>query len=192
VKRARSPPSCRMRLRARGTASHPARREAATARHPVGAGRAQCDFPARSRLLVYCRNDHKPLGEYTLSSSAQTRTRYTSSENLRGGNPCPFKFALAPLFFQVLLVFILMFWMALKRNAVRRGEVHPREHRASASRMANKGKQIANSFSNQFESPVLFILWHSCVDDAASGFVIRLLSGYSSCCRYIHASSHDL
>lgn len=66
---------------------------------------------------------------------------------------------LAPLFVQVALTFVLLFWTGRARlAAVRRGDVHPRD---VALRQPNWGKretQIANAYHNQLELPVLFYL----------------------------------
>jgi hypothetical protein len=66
---------------------------------------------------------------------------------------------LLPLFVQVVVTFVLLFWTGyLRVGAVRRGEVHPRD---IALREANWGKretQIANAYHNQLELPVLFFV----------------------------------
>jgi len=102
------------------------------------------------------------------------------------------QFALAPLFFQVLLVFILMFWMALKRQAaVRRGEVHPRDIALREPNWPTKAMQIANSFSNQFESPVLFYLVTIlALMTRQADLLFVLLSWVFVVLRYIHAFIH--
>ena len=102
------------------------------------------------------------------------------------------QFALGPLFAQVLLVFILMLWMAKERQtAIRRGEVHPRDIALRQPSWPPKALQVANSFSNQFEIPVLFYvvtllaLWTKQVD-----FLFLLLSWVFVALRYIHAFIH--
>jgi hypothetical protein len=64
---------------------------------------------------------------------------------------------LLPLFVQVALTFVLLFWTGRARvGAVRRGEVLPG---AVALRQPNWGKretQIANAYHNQLELPLLF------------------------------------
>ena len=64
---------------------------------------------------------------------------------------------LLPLFVQVVLTFVLLFWTERVRvGAVRRGEVHLRD---IALRQPNWGKretQIANAYHNQLELPLLF------------------------------------
>jgi hypothetical protein len=64
---------------------------------------------------------------------------------------------LLPLFVQVALTFVLLFWTGRARvGAVRRGEVLPGD---VALRQPNWGKretQIANAYHNQLELPLLF------------------------------------
>src|SRR6266852_5333821 len=64
---------------------------------------------------------------------------------------------LLPLFVQVALTLVLLFWTGRARvAAVRRGDVHPRD---VALREPNWGKQetqIGNAYHNQLELPVLF------------------------------------
>lgn len=64
---------------------------------------------------------------------------------------------LAPVFVQVLLTFVLLFWTARVRvAAVRRGEVHPRDVALREPRWGKRATQIANAYQNQLELPVLF------------------------------------
>jgi hypothetical protein len=64
---------------------------------------------------------------------------------------------LLPLFVQVALTFVLLFWTGHRRvGAIRRGEVRMRD---VALREQNWGKdetQVANAFHNQLELPILF------------------------------------
>ena len=66
---------------------------------------------------------------------------------------------LLPLFVQVVLTFVLLFWTAhLRVSSVRRGDVHPRD---VALREQNWGKhetQVANAYHNQLELPLLFYI----------------------------------
>lgn len=102
------------------------------------------------------------------------------------------QFALAPLFVQVLLVFILMIWMAKERQgAIRRGEVHPRDIALREPKWPTRAMQVANSFSNQFEIPILFYvvtLLAAITRQADLLFVI--LSWLFVITRYIHAFIH--
>ena len=64
---------------------------------------------------------------------------------------------LAPLFVQVLLTFVVGFWLAsLSSSALRRGEV---KHADIALRQSNwpaRTMQVRNSYQNQLELPLLF------------------------------------
>src|SRR5713101_5254385 len=99
------------------------------------------------------------------------------------------QFQLAPLFVQVLLVFILMIWMATQRQrAIRRGEVHPRDIALREPNWPPKAMQVANCFSNQFEIPVLFYvvtILTALTQQADLWFVF--LSWLFVILRYIHA-----
>jgi hypothetical protein len=64
---------------------------------------------------------------------------------------------LAPLFVEVLLTFVLLYWTAgLRVTAVRRGEVHPRDIALREQKWPKRSTQIANAYHNQLELPVLF------------------------------------
>lgn len=64
---------------------------------------------------------------------------------------------LLPLFVQVVLTFVLLFWTAhLRVGAVRRGEVHPRDIALRQPNWGERETQIANAFHNQLELPLLF------------------------------------
>jgi hypothetical protein len=64
---------------------------------------------------------------------------------------------LAPLFVQVLLTFVLVFWTGGARfAAVNRGDVHPRDIALRQPNWPKRETQIANAYHNQLELPVLF------------------------------------
>lgn len=64
---------------------------------------------------------------------------------------------LLPLFVQVALTFVLMFWMgALRVSAVRRGEVHPRDIALREPAWPRRLLQVQYAFHNQLELPMLF------------------------------------
>jgi hypothetical protein len=64
---------------------------------------------------------------------------------------------LLPLFVQVLLTFVLGFWMAVLRvSAIRRGEVHPRDVALREPNWPKQLLQVQWAFHNQLETPVLF------------------------------------
>src|SRR4051812_14694147 len=64
---------------------------------------------------------------------------------------------LFPLFVQVALTFVLLFWMAgLRTGAITRREVHPRDIALREPNWPAGSIKIANAFHNQLEVPVLF------------------------------------
>ena len=64
---------------------------------------------------------------------------------------------LLPLFVEVVLTFGLLLWMGVLRNDdYRSGTVKPQEIALREPKWPARTTQVANSFSNQFELPVLF------------------------------------
>jgi hypothetical protein len=64
---------------------------------------------------------------------------------------------LLPLFVQVVLTFVLLFWAGhLRVGAVRRGEVHLRDVALREPNWGPRETKAANAFHNQLELPVLF------------------------------------
>jgi hypothetical protein len=64
---------------------------------------------------------------------------------------------LAPLFVQVLLTFVLLFWMgSLRVFTVRRGEVRPGDIALREPNWPPRVQQVANAYHNQLELPLLF------------------------------------
>jgi hypothetical protein len=64
---------------------------------------------------------------------------------------------LLPLFVEVALTFVLLFWMGGARfAAVQRGDVHPRDIALGQPNWPKRETQIANAYHNQLELPVLF------------------------------------
>jgi hypothetical protein len=64
---------------------------------------------------------------------------------------------LAPVFVQVALTFVLLFWMGRERFAsVRAGQVRVKEIALREQNWPVRVQQIANTFHNQFEVPMLF------------------------------------
>jgi hypothetical protein len=62
-----------------------------------------------------------------------------------------------PMFVQVALTFVLLFWMsALRVRALRIGQVDPEKIRLREPHWPARVLQIANAFHNQLELPVLF------------------------------------
>src|SRR5712691_9506654 len=64
---------------------------------------------------------------------------------------------LLPLFVEVALTFVLLFWTGgACLAAVRRGDVRPRDVALREPSWPKKETQIANAYQNQLELPVLF------------------------------------
>jgi hypothetical protein len=64
---------------------------------------------------------------------------------------------LLPVFVQVALTLFLMFWMARARfGALRARQVKVRDIALGQRAWPERATQVANSFHNQFETPVLF------------------------------------
>ena len=104
----------------------------------------------------------------------------------------PIQFALAPLFFQILLVFILMMWMGkVRRTALQRGEVHHRDIALREPKWPPKAMQVANCFSNQFEIPVLFyVVTILALMTRQADLLFVFLSWLFVILRYVHAFIH--
>ena len=67
------------------------------------------------------------------------------------------QFVLLPLFIQVALTFVLLFWTARARTAViRSGEVKMKDIALGQSNWPSRATQIANCYNSQFQIPVLF------------------------------------
>jgi hypothetical protein len=64
---------------------------------------------------------------------------------------------LLPLFVEVILTFALLFWMApLRARDFSSGAVRPQDVALREPKWSTRATQVAYSFSNQFELPVLF------------------------------------
>ncbi len=64
---------------------------------------------------------------------------------------------LLPLFVQVVLTLVLLYWMAgLRSAAFRRGEVHPRDIALREPNWPERTLPVANAYHNQLELPILF------------------------------------
>jgi|ERR1700733_2292623 hypothetical protein len=64
---------------------------------------------------------------------------------------------LLPLFVEVILTFVLLFWLAPMRvRDFGSGAVRPQDVALREPKWSTRTMQVANAFSNQFELPVLF------------------------------------
>jgi hypothetical protein len=99
---------------------------------------------------------------------------------------------LLPLFVQVTLTFVLLFWMAyLRTTGLTGGEVRERDIALREPNWPARCTQIANAFHNQLEMPLLFyvltmLAWitrHADLIFVAMAWVFVLL-------RLVHAAVH--
>ncbi len=64
---------------------------------------------------------------------------------------------LFPLFVEVVLTFVLLFWMsALRVDAIRSGKVHPRDIALREPNWPPRVLQVGNAYHNELELPLLF------------------------------------
>jgi hypothetical protein len=99
---------------------------------------------------------------------------------------------LAPLFVEVLLTFVLLYWTAgMRVGAVRRGEVHPRDIALREQKWPKRSTQIANAYHNQLELPVLFyVLTVLAIITRHADLLFVLLAWVFVVLRIAHATVH--
>ncbi len=99
---------------------------------------------------------------------------------------------LLPLFVQVLLTFVLGFWLAgLRGPAVARGEVRAQDVDLRQPNWPKRSLQVGNAYSNQFELPVLFyVLTILAVITRHADLVFVVLSWVFVLSRLAHACIH--
>ncbi len=104
------------------------------------------------------------------------------------------KILLGSVALQLLLTFVLMFWMGISRiNAIKNKQVRFSEIALSTDKYPQQARQIANAFANQFQMPLIFYF----------GVVLSLIYGYGTtnnleillaysfvALRYIHVFIH--
>ena len=67
------------------------------------------------------------------------------------------KMVLLPVFVQVALTFVMLFWMASARTgSIRRGETKIRDIALGQSAWPARPQQISNNYASQFQVPLLF------------------------------------
>jgi hypothetical protein len=99
---------------------------------------------------------------------------------------------LLPLFVEVILTFVLMLLMgALRGGDFRSGAVKPTDVALREANWPKRTMQAANSFSNQFELPVLFYVltileWVT----RHAGYVFVILAWIFVACRVLQAYVH--
>jgi hypothetical protein len=105
---------------------------------------------------------------------------------------------LLPLFVQVGLTFVLLFWMGyLRVKAIRRGEVKMRDIALGQPAWPERPTQVANCYHNQFEMPVLFyVLVVLAIIARKADLLFVIMSWIFVVLRivhaYIHATSNDV
>jgi len=99
---------------------------------------------------------------------------------------------LAPLFVQIALTFMLLFWMGRARAAsVKRGEVKISDIALGQQAWPARATQIANCFHNQFQLPVLFyVLIALALSTRKADLPFVVLSWLFVATRVVHAAIH--
>jgi hypothetical protein len=143
-----------------------------------------------------------PLSDRRIATDVGCRIRkiYCADESgcFQRGSPVTLPFVLAPLFIQVVLTFGLGFWLAANRTPlVRSGAVKPREIDLRQPNWPRQALQIGNSYSSQFEAPVLFyVLTVLAIMTKQAEVLFVALSWVFVLSRlghaYVHVTSNDL
>ena len=99
---------------------------------------------------------------------------------------------LLPLFVQVALTLVLLFWMGFARaGALRRGETKIPAIALGQPNWPAKPQQIANCFANQFQLPVLFyILTVLAIITHQADLLFVVLAWLFVATRLLHATIH--
>jgi hypothetical protein len=99
---------------------------------------------------------------------------------------------LLPLFVEVILTFVLLFWSApLRTRALRSGAVRPEDIALREPNWPKQATQVANSYANQFELPVLFyVLTILAYMTHKAGIVFVVLAWVFVIFRVLHAGVH--
>jgi hypothetical protein len=93
---------------------------------------------------------------------------------------------------QVLLTFVLLYWLGIARaRSARRGEVRVKDVALSSVPWPDRLKQIANAYQNQLEVPVLFYMAAllAIVAGVVDAFVVGLAWAFVAL-RIVHAAIH--
>lgn len=99
---------------------------------------------------------------------------------------------LAPVFAQVLLIFLLMFWMGRERFAAgRRGEVQANKGSPRTFGWPEKAQKVSDCFHHQFEIPLLFFaLVPLAILAKKADLLFVLLAWVFVALRWLHAFEH--
>lgn len=99
---------------------------------------------------------------------------------------------LLPLFVEVILTFVLLFWSApLRTRALRSGAVRPEDIALREPNWPKHATQVANAYANQLELPVLFyVLTILAYVTHKAGIVFVVLAWIFVVFRLLHAFVH--
>lgn len=99
---------------------------------------------------------------------------------------------LIPMFVQVALTFVLMFWMgALRMRAIRLGQVNASQVVLREPNWPPRVLQVANAYHNQLELPVLFyVVVLLALQTGTLDVVLLVLSWMFVLSRLVHAYVH--
>ena len=102
------------------------------------------------------------------------------------------KALIGALLVQVLLTFVLLYWLGIARaRSARRGEVRVKDVALSSVPWPDRLKQIANAYQNQLEVPVLFYVAAllAIVAGVVDAFAVGLAWAFVAL-RIVHAAIH--
>jgi len=99
---------------------------------------------------------------------------------------------LMPVFAQVVLTFVLLFWMqVLRLRAIRLGQVPEHSVALREPNWPARVTQVANAFHNQLETPLLFyVLILLALVTRTADSVLLVLSWLFVVSRFVHAYIH--
>jgi hypothetical protein len=99
---------------------------------------------------------------------------------------------LLPLFVEVILTFVLLFWSApLRTGALRSGAVRPEHIALREPNWLKQATKVANAYANQLELPVLFyVLTILAYVTHKAGIVFVVLAWIFVIFRVLHALVH--
>jgi hypothetical protein len=99
---------------------------------------------------------------------------------------------LAPVFIQVALTFVLMFWMgAVRTRSIQRGQVKVESISLGRPAWTEQGTKLGNAFRNQFELPVLFyVLVVLAIVSRKADLAFVIMSWLFVVLRILHAAIH--
>ena len=99
---------------------------------------------------------------------------------------------LLPMFAQVVLTFVLLFWMGFLRiQAIKSGQVDPQQVALREPNWPPRVLQIGNAFHNQLELPVLFyVVILLALATQSLDIILCLLSWMFVLARFVHAYIH--